>query len=77
MKVDTKKLSMVLQGYNTLSKIKNLVIILCMIHNHSLIMHMLVGNVGTLTFYVGIMEMEENDVHADVIEDDAVSQVMS
>ena len=77
MKVDTKKLSMVLQGYNTLSKIKNLVIILCMIHNHSLIMHMLVGNVGTLTFYVGIMEMEENDVHADIIEDDAVSQVMS
>ena len=50
---------------------------MCMIHNHSLIMHMLVGNVGTLTFYVGIMEMEENDVHADVIEDDAVSQVMS
>ena len=38
---------------------------------------MLVGNVGTLTFYVGIMEMEENDVHADIIEDDAVSQVMS
>ena len=69
MKVDTKKLSMVLQGYNTLSRLRDRTIILCMIEGHSLVLHILVNTIGTLTFYVGVMEMDDDDVHVDPIED--------
>ena len=69
MKVDTKKLSMVLQGYNTLSRLRDRTIILCMIEGHSLVLHILVNTIGTLTFYVGVMEMDDDDAHVDPIED--------
>ena len=65
MKVDTKKLSMVLQAYNTLGRVKDMTIIMCMIEAHSLILHVLVSQIGTLTFYVNVMEMDEDDAHND------------